>query len=168
MKRLFLFLKEKLVISVLVILFIYVIGWYGYTCIIEKVCKIESLEKYVRHSVSIVMPNGTLMAEVVDTDRSRSLGLSGRKLMNSNEGMLFVFGAPGRYGFWMKDMLFPIDVVWINQDGVVVYVEPNLTPEFYPKTFMNKPEASYVLEMNVGKAEQYGLFLGSKIKIENN
>ncbi len=79
----------------------------------------------------------------------------------------FVFDAPGRYGFWMKDMAFPLDIVWINQNGVVVNIERDLTPESYnqKKTFINQADASYVLEVNAGMAAKFGLYLGSKVKI---
>ena len=123
------------------------------------------IEKFVRHDVTITMPNGAIVAEVADTGSSRALGLSGRYQMRDNEGMLFVFDVPGRYGFWMKDMNFALDIIWINQNGIVVKIEPNLTPGSYPKTFINDAQASYVLEINAGRAEQYGLFLGSKVGI---
>ena len=146
--------------------------FYGYRCIAEKVCEIEVVNKFVRHDMTITMPNGVLVAEVVDTPASRELGLSGRSSMRDNEGMMFVFDHPGRYGFWMKDMLFPLDIVWINQNGVVVHIERNLSPVSYrvlprtnPETFINTPDASYVLEVNAGRADEYGLYLGSKVKI---
>lgn len=150
-------------------LFLGSIFWYGYSCISEKVCEVDAINRFVRHDLTLTMPNGVLVAEVVDTKPSRELGLSGREYMRDDEGMLFVFDLPGRYGFWMKDMAFPLDIVWINQNGVVVKIEPNFTPESYkqnpPKTAINDPEANYVLEINAGRAEKYGLFLGSKIKI---
>jgi uncharacterized membrane protein (UPF0127 family) len=111
------------------------------------------------------MPKGALEVEVADTISSRELGLSGRKKMNDDEGMLFVFDTPGRYGFWMKDMQFPLDIAWINQNGIVVYIERNVTPETYPKAFINQSEALYVLEVNAGLMEKFGLYMGSKIKI---
>ena len=157
--------KDKKIVYVIFLVFIFVLGWYGYTCFGEKVCQSETIEKFVRHDLTIAMPNGAVVAEVVDTKSLRALVLSGRSKMRDNEGMLFVFDTSGRYGFWMKDMNFPLDIIWINQNGVVVKTESNLTPESYPKTFINDAEALYVLEMNAGRAGQYGLFLGSKVGI---
>lgn len=84
--------------------------------------------------------------------------------------MLFVFDVPGKYGFWMKDMRFPIDMVWISQDGTVVHIEREVSPSTYfdfnpPKTFVNTPDAKYVLEMASGTSEKYGLYLGTKVGI---
>jgi uncharacterized membrane protein (UPF0127 family) len=111
------------------------------------------------------MPKGALEAELANTRASRELGLSGRASMGDNEGLLFAFDKPGRYGFWMKDMQFPLDIIWINENGIVVSIERGLTPESYPKIFMNQAEASYVLEINAGLAERFGLYLGSKVKM---
>lgn len=136
---------------------------YGYKCFVEKVCESEVINRVVRPDTTVLMPKGALTAEVVNTKSARALGLSGRTKMADNEGMLFIFDAPGKYGFWMKDMTFPLDIIWINQNGVVVAIERELTPETYPKTYINGADASYVLEINAGLSEKFGLYLGSKV-----
>ncbi len=155
--------RNSLFLILIVGLFFF--SMYGYRCLVEKVCESEAITKYMRHDTVLTMPKGTIKVEVANTKASRELGLSGRKEMKKDEGILFVFDTPGRYGFWMKDMQFPLDIVWINQNGVVVSLERNLTPESYPKTFINEVEASYVLELNAGLSEKLGLYLGSKVKI---
>src|SRR5882672_5260542 len=65
---------------------------------------------------TIAAPGGTIQAYNADTDALRTLGLSGHSPLAADEGMLFIFPAPGEYGFWMKDMLFPLDLVWIAAD----------------------------------------------------
>jgi uncharacterized membrane protein (UPF0127 family) len=153
------------VFSVLVLVFFFAVGMYGYQCFFEKVCDVKVLERFVRHDVIITTPRSTLTVEVADTKSSRELGLSGRPSMKDDEGLFFVFDTPGRYGFWMKDMLFPLDIIWINQNGVIVEIERNAKPESYPKVYINASPASYVLELNAGIAEQQGMFIGSKVKI---
>ena len=140
---------------------------YGFRCFVTKVCESIIIDKFVRSDMTILMPKGALEVEVANTRASRELGLSGRHKMRDDEGMLFVFDVPGRYGFWMKDMEFPLDMVWINQNGIVVWVERNVTPESYKekKAFINQSEASYVLEINANMAEKFGLYLGSKVKM---
>lgn len=135
-------------------------------CFSTKVCGVTFLEIIVRDSVEITLPNGSIKAEVADTSASREEGLSGRSGLRNGRGMLFVFDLPGRYGFWMKDMSFPIDMVWINENGVVVNVVENAKPEDYPMTYINQAPASYVLELEANKAREYGIYLGSKVKIE--
>lgn len=140
---------------------------YGVRCFTTKVCDSVAIDKFVRHDMTILMPKGALEAELANTDASRKLGLSGRKSMQDDEGLLFAFDKAGRYGFWMKDMNFPLDIVWINENGIVVSIERDLTPETYPKVFMNQADASYVLEVNAGLAKKFGLYLGSKVKMTN-
>ncbi len=157
--------KSNIALSGIILVIFFFVGMYGYRCLSEKVCEVEMFNRFVRQDVTVITPKGAITAEVADTKSSRELGLSGRSQMNINEGLLFVFDVPGKYGFWMKDMLYALDIVWINQNGVVVEIERNVTPESYPKTFMNKSPASYVLELNGGVAEKQGLYIGSKIKI---
>lgn len=159
--------KEKKVVYGIVVMFGVILVVYTYTCLTEKVCGIDSVNKFVRHDVTIVVPKGAIVTEVVDTKSSRELGLSGRKGLRINEGMLFVFDTEGKYGFWMKDMLFPIDIAWINQNGMVVKTESNLLPESYPKTFINDIDAKYVLELPSGSLDRYGMYLGSSVHIDN-
>lgn len=140
---------------------------YGVACISTKVCGIVALDKKVRSQMILEMPTKTISVEVVDTRESRELGLSGRRLLAENSGMLFVFDFPGRYAFWMKDMLFPIDIVWISKAGVVVHVEKEVAPESYPETFINTIEATYILELPSGKADEYGIRLATKIKMRD-
>lgn len=155
----------KNIIFVILLVGLYFGSMYGVKCGYYKVCDNDLIERFVRHDATILMPKGALQVEVANTRASRELGLSGRESMGDDEGILFVFEAPGKYGFWMKDMNFPLDIVWINQNGVVVDIERKLSPDTYPQTFINEVDASYVLEVNAGLAEKFGLYIGSKVKI---
>lgn len=157
--------SQNKMLSAFILVTFFLVGLYGYRCLFEKVCENTVIDKFVRHDMMLAMPHGTMTVEVADTKSSRELGLSGRPGMTDEEGLLFVFDTPGRYGFWMKDMTFPLDIIWINQNGVVVEVERGVKPESYPKTFMNASPASYVLELSAGMAEKQGIYIGSKIKM---
>lgn len=164
-----LFKKNK---NLLVILSICAIGvlLVGYHCGFQKTCRVQKLDQAVRGEAVIQLPNGIVHAEVVDTPASRAQGLSGRSGLGEKEGMLFIFEHPGKYGFWMKDMLFPIDIVWISEEGYVVHVEHDISPSTYavtnpPQTFINEPNAKYVLEIGAGQAAKLGAHLGTKVRI---
>lgn len=129
-------------------------------CAIAKVCGNAVVDSLVRNHTTITTPKGVINAEIADTPESRELGLSGRKGMANNKGMLFVFPRESRYGFWMKDMLFPIDMVWINKEGVVVYKAENAKPEDYPAKYVNMADAMYVLELPANQASEHGIYLG--------
>src|SRR5437870_2235982 len=72
---------------------------------------------------------------VVETKALQEKGLSGQKDLNSDEGMLFIFNKPDNYGFWMKGMLFPIDILWMDQNWRIIHIENFVKPETYPKIF---------------------------------
>jgi len=94
------------------------------------------------------------------TDAEQTQGLSGRKDLAKNEGMLFVFNKPDKYLFWMKDMNFPIDIIWISDDMRVVYIKKDARPELYPETYGPNTDAKYVLEVPSGFSDQNHLQIG--------
>ncbi len=95
--------------------------------------------------------------EVADSEEERTLGLSGREGLETGTGLLFIFETPGHYGFWMKDMKFPIDIVWISESGKVVGIEKNINPDSYPALFYPSESVKYVLELNSNDAENLGI-----------
>jgi uncharacterized membrane protein (UPF0127 family) len=68
----------------------------------------------------------------------------------------------------MKDMNFPIDILWINDNFEVVGIEKNILPQTYPKTFGEKYLASYVLEVSAGYCDKNNIKLGNKINFLQN
>jgi uncharacterized membrane protein (UPF0127 family) len=76
----------------------------------------------------VIIAGVRLSVEVADTPAERGRGLSGREMLPENSGMLFVFDTPGRYGFWMYGMKFPLDIIWIDERLRVVYFVENAQP----------------------------------------
>lgn len=112
---------------------------------------------------------GTLSipVEIARTDAERARGLSGRMVLPENEGMLFVFERAGMYQFWMPEMRFPIDILWI-ENGKVVGITPNISNEFDPKNPMIYSPPSpvrSVLEVNAGFAEKHGIRLEDAVAL---
>lgn len=121
-----------------------------------------------RETVSIRDAN--FLAEVADTPVARGRGLSGRESLAPAAAMLFIFPKTGSYGFWMKDMHFPLDLVWINGD-TIVGIEKNVDPQigasmFSLKTYYPPAPVDKVLEINGGLADKYGLQAGDKARFE--
>ena len=97
------------------------------------------------------------------TDAERQQGLSGRSCLGSDQGMLFSFEEAGNYGFWMKNMSFSIDAVWLSSDKKVVTVKSNMSPQSYPTTYTSKNPAKYVLELPAGQASKLGMYEGKTL-----
>jgi len=113
-------------------------------------------------SDTITVNDVVFKIDIADTKTERAKGLSGVKMLSKNEGLLFVFDTPGVYPFWMKDMNFAIDIIWVDENLEIVYIKENATPESFPELFNPKVEALYVLEINAGETSD------SKIKIGDN
>jgi len=117
-----------------------------------------------RNDKTVTINSVRIKAEVAQSPTEREQGLSNRPCIEANQGMLFVFDKLGRYSFWMKDMRFAIDIVWIGPDGKVVHLESNIQPESFPETFTNKGKpAQYVLELQAGQAGVLGVELGTSV-----
>lgn len=119
-------------------------------------------------SARVVTPGGgTVEVEVVATPQERSRGLSGRTELLEGHGMLFVFPRSGLYSFWMPDMNFAIDIIWIDERFEVVYIEEDIGPETYPESFISDVPARFVLEVNAGGVDKYDVEVGDVIRFEN-
>lgn len=119
----------------------------------------------VRYEVTLSVNQNNFKVEVADTAYLLQKGLSGHAPLGTNEGMFFVFGTPDKYGIWMKDMLFAIDIIWIDEDFKVVHIEKNISPDTYPTIFYPNIPAKYVLEVSAGQSEAVNLKIGDSVKI---
>lgn len=108
----------------------------------------------------------SLRVHVVETPEERRRGLSGRTALAEGEGMLFVFPNAERYGIWMPDMHFAIDIVWLDEEYSVVHVKANATPESYPEVFTPPVPAWYVLEVPAGFTRTHSITVGTRAFVD--
>lgn len=142
----------------------------GVLCVVGSVVVIWVALMFVEpmdvHDNAKVFLNGKEIAVVIaDAKARQEKGLSGYKKLEPNEGMLFVFSTPGAYGFWMKDMLFPIDIIWFDKDYRVVDLWEHATPESYPKVYIPQKEAKYVLEVVSGFSSAHAVKYGDLLEL---
>ena len=79
--------------------------------------------------------------------------------------MLFQFDADGQWGIWMKDMKFPIDILWADASGAIVYIVSDATPASYPTVFTPPLPARYVLELPAGYLAAHKLKVGDTLAL---
>jgi uncharacterized membrane protein (UPF0127 family) len=116
-----------------------------------------------RHDAELSIRNRTLQTQVSDDEAERIQGLSGKACLPQDYAMLFVFDKPGaNYCFWMKDMKFPIDIVWLDHDKNVVHLAQNTYPSSYPKTFCPDAATQYVIELPRGDAQRLEIAEGDR------
>lgn len=105
---------------------------------------------------------------VADAIGERTQGLSGVSTLGEDEGMWFVFPIPAAHSFWMKDMRFPLDIVWVR-DGRIVQISEHVPPPTSPNaislpTYAPDMPADRVLEINAGLSSRYGFFPGQQVE----
>lgn len=116
----------------------------------------------VTYNAKVVIAGKTYKVDVAETRYFLERGLSGRESLKSNEGMFFIFQKPDKYGFWMKDMSFPIDIIWFDESLKVVHIEKDVKPETYPKVFTPESNSEYVLEVSSGQVDILNIKIGDR------
>ena len=125
------------------------------------------LKKSPTKYTNVKITNTEIRAEIADTLIKRTKGLMFRKSLSQNEGMLFIFNEEGYHGFWMMNMSFPIDIIWIEKEKKVVYIEKNAQPcGLICSSYIPKEKAMYVLEVNANFTEEHGIKIGSSLEFE--
>ena len=126
---------------------------------------------WVAPSHTMVIRGTKIVTEIVRTEAARSRGLGGRIVLPSNHGMVFLFTEKQVANFWMKDMVIPIDIVWID-DGRIVGITENIaapafdTLESALPRFISPAPVSAVLEVNAGSVQQFGWAVGDAVTMD--
>jgi uncharacterized membrane protein (UPF0127 family) len=101
--------------------------------------------------------------EIADDPAERAQGLMNRPSMPASAGMLFLYDAPQRAGFWMKNTLIPLDMIFLDETGTVTRVHENAVP--LDETTIDGGEGVLaVLEINGGLASAIGIAEGSQLR----
>ena len=103
---------------------------------------------------------------IADNAFTRSKGLMGENMLPKNEGMVFIFPNLGKPGFWMKDTKIPLDIIFINDEDIIVYMVKNAQPCSKEKCPIYKTTrlASKVLEINAGLSKVYEIHVGDNVE----
>src|SRR5215210_3503652 len=110
-----------------------------------------------------------LNANVPIADELMSKGLAVKNQLKENEVMLFVFQQSARHSFWMKDMKFPIDIIWLDSDGKVVYIKESMQPcisTIICILYTPNTDSQYVLETVAGFTQRHNVSVGTNIDFE--
>jgi len=127
-----------------------------------------TLSQLLKKEVTLRIGDTKIIVEVADTKESLIQGLSGRKSLEENSGMYFVLGEKKIATFWMRDMTFPLDIIWI-EDGKIVEINENApvpTNDITP-TYTSTQPVTHVLEVNAGFASKHNIELGSTVEETN-
>lgn len=104
----------------------------------------------------------TLDIEIADTDYDVQTGLMYRDSMEDNQGMLFIFDNEEPRYFYMKNTRIPLDLIYISKNKKIVSFQKNAQP-FDENSLPSNAPAKYVLEVNAGLVDKWGLNVGDNI-----
>jgi uncharacterized protein len=117
---------------------------------------------------SVLINGFKVLLAIASNDELRIKGLSGSEKLNENEGMLFLFDKPSKQGFWMNEMKYAIDIIWLDSNSSVVNIEKNLEP---CKIFLACPvydpqvDSLYVIELSAGFVDRHSIKNGTIIDL---
>ena len=120
------------------------------------------------HAIVKTFKGEEIPVEVADTLKKRNLGLGKRASLKKNWGMLFVFEKRKQHRFWMKDMQFPLDIIWLDNHKIVHITHNAQPPNFddEPVVMTSPIPVNFVLEIAAGRAEKLKLKKGQRMKFK--
>jgi len=129
----------------------------------DAIQEVGGISQIFKDKTHIVLGDSALIVEIADTSAERARGLSSRDSIPNGWGMFFIFDKPGLHSIWMKEMNFPIDIIWLSDKKQVISIKENVSPNSYPTTFEPAREALYVLEVKSGFVQENGIKLGDQL-----
>lgn len=122
------------------------------------------IAKWYAPVTSFTLGGISLSASIADTNEERALGLSDTPYIPAGIAKLFIFDSAQQWSFWMKDMNYPIDIFWVNEEGRIVHVVKFASPNSYPETsFVPPVPALYVIETKAGFAQENNIEVGAVV-----
>jgi len=131
----------------------------------------DSAQTQNKESAQVTIKDLVVQAKIADEPKEREAGLADYSSLPLGEGMLFVFDKSASYIFWMKDVEFAIDIIWIDETKKIVDIAPNVPPEPNKNEkeltrYKPKGDAKYVLEINAGLSALHNLQVGDQVLFE--
>ncbi len=163
-------MKDTFLWSLFAILIVFISVFFfvrnSYTVLEPQVPNIENNIETKPQITQVNIGGKNVQVELAVTSAEQAQGLSGRASLHENTGMLFIFNESGKYPFWMKDMNFPIDMIWIGEDSRIVFIKKDARPELYPETYgpgATDKDAKYVLEVADGFTDKNNIKVGDPV-----
>ncbi len=125
------------------------------------------------NTVPLQIGSTSVEASVADSLPERIKGLSNTPFLPDNVVKLFAFGTPGNHSIWMKDMNYPLDILWAEEDGTIVHIEENVSPDTYSRenprasrSYESPVPAWFVIEANAGFVASNTIQVGDKMTLQ--
>lgn len=144
----------------------YVVFWLSFASVPfarTVIANNETLKQFFSQENYLVIAETSIKIDIADSKSERERGLSGQEFIDSDHGLYFIFDKIDYHGIWMKDMKFPIDIIWISEGQEVIDIEQAVSPSTFPEIFEPSRPAKYVLEVNSGFVRRNGVKIGDVV-----
>ena len=159
----------KIIFAILALVVIVILGTIGSRFLSEQLRPFSLYPQETTQQATVTILNQTFTVSIARTEEEKQIGLFEETTLAQTYGMLFVYETPGDYGFWMKNMKIPIDIIFIRQ-GRIVTIYQNVAPSASTNEtqLIYKPEepADMVLEIQSGLSQKYGFQKGDTLEIK--
>lgn len=140
---------------------------YFYIGLFVVVLMVVALVYFYKTTPDAEFGGVSLRIEYATTPEARERGLGEQTEIPEDYGLLFVFPKDDKYGFWMKDMLVPIDIFWLDVKGQVIFIAQDVATSTYPNVFYPTESSRYVLETVAGFAREYNIATSTLLRLKN-
>jgi uncharacterized membrane protein (UPF0127 family) len=163
---------KQIILPILaVVIFIIIVGLFVQKSSSLGLSGLKTPTPIAKSEKTITVGAKKIQVQIADNAEKRAKGLSGVASLKADSGMLFVFDTKDLAPiFWMKDMLIPLDMIWIR-DGKIVKIDKNVlipspgTPDSNLKTYSAGQTVDYVLEVNAGFSNQNNIKVGDSVDL---
>ena len=122
----------------------------------EPGCRQSPFKSYSGQVEQLIIDDQAYLVAFAQTAAQQTQGLSDTACLPPDNAMLFIYDQPEVSAFWMKDMRYSLDIIWLDDAGKIISIAASATPESYPQTFQPSAPAKYVLEVVAGEAQRRG------------
>lgn len=124
---------------------------------------------YYSQPATVHLGDGMFEMRIARTETELQQGLSGTQQLPDSEALVFDFPREYKWGIWMKDMNYPIDIVWLDASKKVVHIVENAKPESYPDTtYRPDTPAKYVIELKAGAVDSKRITIGAQAAFDSS
>lgn len=115
---------------------------------------------------TVCFENSCIEVEIPITRKEREIGLMNRTLLPEENGMLFIFDEECINKIWMKNMLIPLDIIWLDYNGIVVHIDKNVMPcGEYCQSFGPESCSKFAIEVNGSYTDRHNVNIGDSVRM---
>lgn len=158
-------MRTRLILGIIVVILLVILG-VVFVNVVSNNVRLPFMSSQPKSSVSI--DNHTFKVKVAKTQQEQEIGLSGTSSLPQDQGMLFTFDKADYYAFWMRNMKYPLDIIYIANKKIVSIANnvPSPTNPSAPlPVYKPSQPADTVLEINGGLSDKYGFKVGDSVSV---